>query len=104
MHTEPHRALFTLWHVFYSDDPFSHLWQLIGPELFLVPAFGKNISAHKKRAESLHRQYGAFSFVANQHPEGDKPGGSFSCTSGKHKPVNEQPTILTLKLAHPLQK
>ncbi len=42
--------------------PFADLWERLGPDWFLVPAFGageSSIHAHQRRAATLHRQQAA---------------------------------------------
>lgn len=65
--------------------PFSYLWEKIGVEWLLVPAFGdeKSISAHLRRAKELFRMHGTVSVIANQHPRGKDKDYGFVCHSGQ---------------------
>lgn len=63
--------------------PFNYLWEEIGAEWLLVPAFGNtsNVSAHLRRAKELYRKHGTVSAVANQNPEGKDEDHGFVCLS-----------------------
>ncbi|MGC8490125.1 MAG: hypothetical protein ACP5SH_00145 [Syntrophobacteraceae bacterium] len=65
--------------------PLSSLWEKIGAEWLLVPAFGEtsSIHAHQRRAEELFRKHGTVSVVANQHPEGSDEDHGFVCHTKK---------------------
>lgn len=87
-------------------DPLKSLWETIGPEWFLVPAMGKksSISAHVKRAESLHRLCGAVSVLANQDPDGTIAGESFICANGRHDKVKENNPVISITIKDLLPK
>ncbi|MGA2400562.1 MAG: nitrilase-related carbon-nitrogen hydrolase [Syntrophobacteraceae bacterium] len=55
-----------------EGNVFNSLWETIGAECLLVPAFGwdTSIHAHLSRAGELFRKHGTVSIIANQHPEG----------------------------------
>ncbi len=54
-----------------EDSPFNELWQNLGVEWLLVPAFGngKSISAHLRKADNILRTHGTVTALANQNPE-----------------------------------
>ena len=64
-----------------EGSPFNRLWDEIGAEWLLVPAYGgeKSISAHLRKAQTLQRSHGAVSVVANQDPQGRDKHHGFVC-------------------------
>lgn len=68
--------------------PFNYLWEEIGAEWLLVPAFGNasSISAHLRRAKELYRKHGTISAVANQNPEGKDEDHGFVCLDAEKEP------------------
>ncbi|MCP4118450.1 MAG: hypothetical protein GY737_24245 [Desulfobacteraceae bacterium] len=66
-----------------EGSPFSHLWEQIGADWFLVPAFGgtSNISAHLRRAKALNRAHGTITALSNQTPSGEDKDHGFVCFS-----------------------
>lgn len=68
-----------------EGKPFNHLWEELGADWLLVPAFGddKNLHAHQRRADALKRSHGTVCAVANQNMDGqDKDHGFISCLNG----------------------
>lgn len=51
-----------------ESNPFAELWQKIGADWHLVPAYGneKSIRAHNRRATVLNRAHGALTVLSNQ--------------------------------------
>jgi predicted amidohydrolase len=68
--------------------PLGSLWERIGAEWLLVPAFGagSSINAHLRRAEELFRMHGTVSVIANQNPEGSDRDHGFVCHLAGKKP------------------
>ncbi len=63
-------------------SPFGYLWDDLGLDWILVPAFGNaaSLSAHQRRAENLRRAHGTVSVVANQDPQGRSQHHGFICS------------------------
>ena len=69
-----------------EGQPFGGLWDAIGAEWLLVPAFGdkKSVRAHERRAEAVCRAHNTVCVLANQNPEGkDADLGFVSAPDGK---------------------
>jgi hypothetical protein len=67
-----------------EGETFNRLWDELGIEWILVPAFGEktSISAHERRAKAVLRAQGTVSAVANQHPKGTDADQGFICHAG----------------------
>ncbi len=54
-----------------EDSPFNTLWEEVGVDWLLVPAFGgkSSVHAHKRRAGALNRAHGSIIVLSNQNPE-----------------------------------
>ncbi|MGH9890528.1 MAG: hypothetical protein ACREA0_00795, partial [bacterium] len=71
--------------------PFTDLWQSLGVEWLLVPAFGseKSVNAHSRRAKELQLAHGTVCALANQPCS--KPDGAegFICHPGNSETERE---------------
>lgn len=74
-----------------EGHPFTELWQSLGVEWLLVPAFGcdTSVSAHLRRAAELQRAHGAVCTLANQHPEGQEGAQGFIRHDDRRGPERE---------------
>jgi hypothetical protein len=50
----------------YLDGRLTALWQAVAPDLILVPAYGRGMSAHHRQAIAMRRQHGTVSIVAHE--------------------------------------
>lgn len=64
------------------------LWETLGAEWLLVPAFGADtsIDAHLRRAQELFRKHGTVSIIANQHPKGSDENHGFVYHKAEKQP------------------
>ncbi len=89
-------------------SPFADLWEKIGADWFLVPSFGgeSNISAHKRRAATLHRAHGAVTVLSNQPDTQQPPSGKkkaedkhgFVCSSNSPEFVSPKKRFVSIRL------
>ena len=68
-----------------ARHPFTDLWQNLGVEWLLVPAFGDEVNAHSRRAKDLQIAHGTVCALANQ-PLNEREGAQgFICHGGSCK-------------------
>jgi len=55
-----------------EGHPFSSLWQELGINWYIIPAFGddRSVRAHQRRAKNLANAWNALSILTNQDPQG----------------------------------
>jgi len=84
-----------------EGSPFNRLWDEIGTEWLLVPAYGNktSITAHLRKAKTLQRSYSAISVVANQDPEGRDKNHGFVCHDRQEpKKITNEHRVIMVKI------
>lgn len=86
-----------------ESSPFADLWQIIGADWHLVPAYGgkENISAHNKRAAGLNRAHGAMTVLSNQPVtlnEGSSNHHGFAYFSGNSTNISPKSRCISMDL------
>lgn len=84
-----------------NDIPFDRLWNEIGAEWLLVPAYGdeKSIDAHMRKAKALQNSHNAVSVVANQDPQGRDKHHGFVCHDRKEQEnITNKRRVIRIKI------
>lgn len=79
------------------ESPYLELWQYLGLEWALVPAFGVDTSvrAHLQRAKDMAGFFATVTVLANQHPEGIELDQGFVCHPEQQKEKKLQITDIS---------
>ncbi|MGH9892380.1 MAG: nitrilase-related carbon-nitrogen hydrolase [bacterium] len=84
-----------------ENHPFGNLWEILGIEWLLVPAFGdaSSVDTHLKQARKLQRIHGAVCALANQ-PRSERQGAEgFICHDGRSELEREVDGFLCVSVS-----